>query len=69
MEKALRKRVAVNFLNGAETFVGYLDEFDDDTYVLEQCEAPPSGRDDVPCKFPGRHYVGRDTCWLQELPT
>jgi hypothetical protein len=68
VSKALLRRVAVNFLGDEGTFIGHLAEFDGETYVLEQCETVP-GPGEVPISLPGRHYVDRVNCWLQELPT
>lgn len=68
LDKALRRRVAVNAVNGNTLFVGRLAEYDKETFVLEQCEtvAPPSG---TPTPLPGRHYVDRVHAFLTELQT
>lgn len=68
LNKALLRLVAVNFFGSEGSFVGHLSEFDAQTYVLEQCETIPD-RDGVVHKLPGRHYVDRKHCWLQEMPT
>ncbi|MGZ3493061.1 MAG: hypothetical protein ACXU9S_16450 [Gemmatimonadaceae bacterium] len=67
LDKALRRRVAVNFLDSPTTFTGRLAEYDADTYVLEQCETIPApGETAQPIK--GRQYVDRVHAFLQELP-
>jgi CRISPR/Cas system-associated endonuclease Cas1 len=66
--KALRRRVAVHFLDDAGSFIGRLAEFDSETYVLEQCETV-AAPNEVPQPIKGRLYVDRINCWLQELPT
>jgi CRISPR/Cas system-associated endonuclease Cas1 len=65
---ALRKRVAVHFLDDSGSFVGRLAEFDSETFVLDQCETIP-GHGEVAQAIKGRQYVDRILCWLQELPT
>lgn len=67
VSKTLLKRVAVNFLGNDGTFIGHVAEFDNRTYVFEQCETVPApGETAQPIK--GRVYVDRNMCWLQELP-
>jgi hypothetical protein len=68
VESLLRRRVAVNFLDSDFIFTGRLAEYDDQTYVLEQCQthAAPG---ETPKSIAGRQYVDRIHCWLQELPT
>lgn len=68
VDKLLRRRVAVNFLDSDFVFTGRLAEYDEQTYVLEQCEtwAAPG---ETPKRIAGRQYVDRIHCWLQELPT
>lgn len=68
VEKALRRRVVVNFFGGEGSFIGHLAEYDSETYVLEQCETIPARPDEVAQKMQGRQYVDRINCWLQELP-
>ena len=66
LDKALRRRVAVNFLDGPATFTGRLAEYDSETYVLEQCETVPApGETAQP--IAGRQYVDRIHAFLQEL--
>ena len=66
LDKALRRRVAVNFLSGGGDFVGHLAEYDDKTFVLEQCEtiAAPGA---TPQPIAGRQYIDRAHAFLQEL--
>jgi small nuclear ribonucleoprotein (snRNP)-like protein len=67
LDKALRRRVAVNFIDGPTAFTGRLAEYDDSTYVLEACETIPApGETAQPIK--GRQYVDRLHAFLQELP-
>lgn len=68
LDKALRRRVAVNFLDNDSVFTGRLAEYDDNTYVLEQCQTVP-GPGETAQDIPGRQYVDRIHAWLQELPT
>jgi hypothetical protein len=66
LRKALRRRVAINFLDGHGGFIGRLAEFDSDTYVLEQCTTIPApGETAQP--IAGRQYVDRIHAFLQEL--
>jgi hypothetical protein len=67
VDKALRKRVVVNFLDSG-SFIGHLAEYDSETYVFEQCETVPASGETAQ-RIPGRQYVDRINCWLQELPT
>lgn len=64
LDKALRRRVAVNDVNGNTLFIGRLAEFDKDTYVLEQCQTPG----DDPHDLAGRQYVDRIHAFLTEFP-
>ena len=67
LDKAIRRRVAVNFLDGQVGFTGRLAEYDSETYVLEQCETIPApGETAQP--IAGRQYVDRIHSFLQELP-
>lgn len=68
LDKALRRRVAVNFLGNEAAFIGRLAEYDDETFVLEECEtiAAP-GETAQPIR--GRQYVDRLHVFLQELDT
>lgn len=67
LDQALRRKVAVNFLSGGGDFVGRLAEYDDKTFVIEQCEtiAAPGA---TPQPIAGRQYVDRVHVFLQELP-
>lgn len=66
LRKALRRRVAVNFLDGQRGFIGRFAEYDSETYVLEQCETIPApGETSQP--IAGRQYVDRMHAFLQEL--
>jgi hypothetical protein len=68
LDRALRRRVAVNFLGNEAAFVGRLAEFDAETYVLEECETIPApGETAQPIR--GRQYVDRLHAFLQELDT
>ena len=67
LDKALRRRVAVNFLDTTASFVGRLAEFDAETYVLEQCETIP-GPGETAQPIAGRQYVDRLHAFIQELP-
>lgn len=67
LDKALRRRVAVNFLDNDFVFTGRLAEYDPETYVLEQCETHP-GPNEVPQPIKGRQYVDRMHAFLTELP-
>ena len=68
LAQLVRRRVAVNFLDSDFVFTGRLAEYDDTTYVLEQCETWPAPGETAK-KIAGRQYVDRIHCWLQELPT
>lgn len=68
VDKALLRRVAVNLLGNEGSFIGYLAEYDSETYVFDQCETIPAAGE-TPRALPGRHYIDRINCWLQELPT
>lgn len=68
LDKALRRRVAVNFLDTDSIFTGRLAEYDNTTYVLEQCQTVP-GPGETARDIPGRQYVDRIHVWLQELPS
>jgi hypothetical protein len=67
LDRALRRRVAVNFLDNDFVFTGRLAEYDADTFVLEQCEthAMPG---ETPQPIKGRQYVDRIHVFLTELP-
>lgn len=67
ISKTLLRRVAVNLTAGEGTFVGHLADFDNTTYVFEQCETVPAAGE-TPQPIKGRVYVDRNMCWLQELP-
>lgn len=68
LDKALRRRVAVNFLAGYGDFTGRLAEYDGKTFVIEQCETIPApGETAQP--IAGRQYIDRTHAFLQELPT
>jgi small nuclear ribonucleoprotein (snRNP)-like protein len=73
LDKALRRRVAVNFLDGAASFTGRLAEYDNNTYVLEACETIPTPAEvqqGVKAQpILGRQYIDRVHAFLQELPT
>jgi small nuclear ribonucleoprotein (snRNP)-like protein len=69
LDKALRRKVAVNFFGNEGTIIGHLSEYDGETYVFEQCSTSPESRDESPRPLSGRIYVDRINCWLQELPT
>jgi hypothetical protein len=66
LDKALRRKVAVNFLNSTAAFTGRLAEYDAKTFVLEQCEtiARPG---ETAQPIAGRQYVDRVHAFLQEL--
>lgn len=66
LDKALRRRVAVNFLENDFVFTGRLAEYDDTTYVLEQCETHPAPNE-VAQPIKGRQYVDRIHAFLTEL--
>lgn len=67
LDKALRRRVAVNFLENDFVFTGRLAEYDEHTFVLEQCETHAlPGETAQPIK--GRQYVDRIHAFLTELP-
>jgi len=66
LDKALRRRVAVNFLGPTQTFTGRLAEYDDKTYVIEACETLP-GPGETAQPIRGRQYVDRHLAFLQEL--
>jgi hypothetical protein len=68
ISKTLLKRVAVNFFTDGTTFIGHLADFDNSTYVFEQCETVPAAGETANA-IKGRVYVDRINCWLQELPT
>jgi small nuclear ribonucleoprotein (snRNP)-like protein len=68
LDKALRRRVAVNTIEGDTLFTGRLAEYDGTTFVLEQCETVPNpGETANP--IAGRQYVDRIHGFLTELPT
>jgi small nuclear ribonucleoprotein (snRNP)-like protein len=68
LDKALRRRVALNTVDGETLFTGRLVEYDAETFVLEQCETIPApGETARPIK--GRQYVDRIHGFLTELPT
>jgi hypothetical protein len=68
LDKALRRKVAVNFLGSHGSFTGRLAEYDAKTFVLEACEtiAAPG---ETPRPIAGRQYVDRAHAFLQELDT
>ena len=68
LDKALRRKVAVNFFDSS-TIVGHLAEYDNETYVFEQCSTVPEHPDESPKGIDVRVYVDRINCWLQELTT
>ena len=68
LDKALSRRVVVNFFGNEGSFFGYLAEYDSESLVLEQC-APIPGPGETAQPIKGRQYVDRINCWLQELPT
>jgi hypothetical protein len=68
LDRALLRRVAVNFLDNPAMFTGRLAEYDGETYVLEACETV-AGPGETAQPIKGRQYVDRIHCWLQELPT
>ena len=68
LDKALLRRIAVNFIGSQTTFIGHLAEYDNKTYVFEQCETVP-GVGETAQIISGRQYVDRAHVWLQELPT
>lgn len=68
MDKALMRRVAVNFIDSDSVFTGRLADYDNETFVLEQCQTVPAPGG-TPQPIQGRQYVDRIHVWLQELPT
>lgn len=66
LRRALRRRVAINFLDGQRGFVGRLADYDHETYVLEQCETIPAPGEAAQ-SIAGRQYVDRIHAFLQEL--
>lgn len=68
LDRALLRRVAVNFIDSDSVFTGRLAEYDYETFVLEQCQTVP-GPGETPQPIPGRQYVDRVHVWLQELPS
>lgn len=68
LDKALLRRVAVNFIDSDSVFTGRLAEYDNETLVLEQCQTVP-GPGETAQPITGRQYVDRIHVWLQELPT
>lgn len=73
LDKAIRRIVVVNFLDGNASFSGRLAEYDSETYVLEACETIPTKEETErgigAQKIAGRQYVDRVHAFLQELPT
>lgn len=67
LDKALLRRVAVNFIDSDSVFTGRLADYDNETFVLEQCQTVP-GPGETPRDITGRQYVDRIHAWLQELP-
>jgi hypothetical protein len=58
----------VNALDGDTLFTGRLAEYDDTTYVLEQCQTVADANGTIhPLK--GRQYIDRIHAFLTELPT
>lgn len=68
LNKALRRRVAVNTVTGETLFTGRLADFDDTTYVLEQCETV-AAHGETAQPIAGRQYVDRVHGFLTELLT
>lgn len=67
LNKALRRRVAVNTVSGETLFTGRLADFDDSTYVLEQCETV-TAPGETANPIAGRQYFDRVHGFLTELP-
>ena len=67
LDSALRRRVAVNFLDSDFVFTGRLADYDADTFVLEQCQTHP-GPGETAQAIKGRQYVDRIHAFLTELP-
>lgn len=68
LDKALKRRVALNTVEGETLFTGRLAEYDDTTYVLEQCETVPAAGETAQ-PITGRQYVDRIHGFITELPT
>lgn len=66
LNRALRRRVAVNTVGGETLFTGRLADFDDTSYVLEQCETVP-GPGETANPISGRQYFDRVHGFLTEL--
>jgi hypothetical protein len=68
LDKVLRRRVALNTVDGETLFTGRLAEYDSETYVLEDCQTVPAPGE-IPNPIKGRQYVDRIHGFLTELPT